>query len=946
MESTHHDLMADHSPHLLQSSYPDELTQRFVLEDALDAVVEIDQESRVLSWNKQAELTFGWSKSEVLGQDLSSMIIPRRHREAHTRGLKHFLQTGEGPVLNHRIEITALHQDGREFPVELTIIPVAGVDGFHFWSFIRDISARRQAEQDLQQSRDQLRIIFESVADGIIGQDRSSRCVYANQAGAALCGYDSTEELMRASVLDTLDRFELLTEAGEPFPLNQLPARQVFEGVRSPPEVVIQSRNKRTGSRKSFSVTARPVLDQAGQPTLAVSVFKDITAQKEVEATLRKSEQQLRLITDSVPVSIGYVDRELYYRFVNEGYERYNQKPRAELLGRHMREMLGEEAFRERLPALNEALAGKRVKLEASFSYKHMGLRYLAYDFVPDVDEAGRVRGIFILINDITEYRQAQRALAESEEQFRTLAGSIPQLAWIAHADGHIFWYNERWYQYTGTTPSEMEGWGWQSVHDPQRLAGVMEAWTTALRTGTPFEMEFPIRREDGQFRWFLTRVIPVKNDQSQIVRWFGTNTDIHEQRRHREALAFIAEASSVLALSLDYAETLKKVAQLAVPRLGDWCTISVVEETGPERVAVAHPDPAMLAYAEEFTRLFPPDWQASGGQAQVLRSGVSQLYPAVTDAMLATTARSDDHLRLMLKLRMRSVIMVPLPGRLSTLGVLTLISSDPERRYTAEDLSVAEELGRRAGLAVENARLYSQAEAAIQARDEFLSIASHELKTPITSLKLQTQWHKRRLEKDDASLFEPKGVRKLIDVVDRQTERLAKLVDDMLDISRIAHGKLSLQRESVDLGLLVREVLDRLDEQLKAQGCRYGLQADGAVVGLWDRYRLEQVVINLLTNAMKYGDRKPVEISVRSHLEHAILTVKDLGMGIAPGNLERIFQRFERAISSENISGLGLGLYITRQIVEAHGGSIRVESVLGQGSTFTVELPLRPAID
>jgi signal transduction histidine kinase len=229
----------------------------------------------------------------------------------------------------------------------------------------------------------------------------------------------------------------------------------------------------------------------------------------------------------------------------------------------------------------------------------------------------------------------------------------------------------------------------------------------------------------------------------------------------------------------------------------------------------------------------------------------------------------------------------------------------------------------------------------AIRVRDEFLSIASHELKTPITSLKLQTQMFQRRFDKNDPALSDRKHLGKLVETTSRQVDRLDRLVDDMLDISRISHGKLHIEIEEVDLSEIVRDVVDRFTEQMKSIGCRHRLILESSIVGYWDRYRLEQVVTNLITNAMKYAPGRPIEISVTAEEGLAILKVKDQGDGISQENLVRIFHRFERAISAENVSGLGLGLYISHQIIEAHKGKIWAESEIGKGSTFVVSLPL-----
>ena len=382
-------------------------------------------------------------------------------------------------------------------------------------------------------------------------------------------------------------------------------------------------------------------------------------------------------------------------------------------------------------------------------------------------------------------------------------------------------------------------------------------------------------------------------------------------------------------------------MANVAVPNLANWCSISVVEgKEDPRAIAVAHPDPEMRKIAEEFRTKYPTDWNANTGAAKVLKTGKSELHPWIPDEVIAAAAKDAEHLRILRSLKIRSVMIVPIPGRTQILGILTLVSSAEDRQYNGTDLAIAEEIGKRAGLAIENARLFTQAQAAVSLRDEFLSIASHELKTPITSLKLQIQMNRRRFGKEPEIFSDKKIVDRFLDTSASQVDRLSKLVDDMLDISRISHGKLILEPEEVDLGLLVKDVAERFHEQFEAVGCKCRLHVEGQIKGHWDRYRIEQVVTNLMTNAIKYGAGKPVEVSVLNQGKTALIEVKDQGIGIADESLDKIFGRFERAITAKSISGLGLGLYISRQIVEAHGGKIRVLSKLEEGSTFVVELP------
>ena len=231
--------------------------------------------------------------------------------------------------------------------------------------------------------------------------------------------------------------------------------------------------------------------------------------------------------------------------------------------------------------------------------------------------------------------------------------------------------------------------------------------------------------------------------------------------------------------------------------------------------------------------------------------------------------------------------------------------------------------------------------EQAVLIRDEFMSIASHELKTPLTSLKLQSQLRMRGLRRGKISAFNLEWLTKMFDNDEKQIEQITRLIDDMLDISRISSGKLSMNFEQFDLCELARDLIERRSEQFVAAGCPVEIECCQSAVGSWDRFRIEQVLMNILTNAMLYGPDKPIFVQVKTSSDRAQIVVRDQGRGIAKENHERIFQKFERATEGSEISGLGLGLYIVKTILEAHHGSIQVESTLGHGATFVVNLPL-----
>jgi signal transduction histidine kinase len=367
---------------------------------------------------------------------------------------------------------------------------------------------------------------------------------------------------------------------------------------------------------------------------------------------------------------------------------------------------------------------------------------------------------------------------------------------------------------------------------------------------------------------------------------------------------------------------------------MADWCQFDLIEDGQIHRRAGAHADPAKAQLVKKLARSYPPSWTSPHPQVQVLRSGEALLLVDIDDYIRQHTV-DDAHARLIRELGFASGVVVPLKARERILGALTLASSVPEHRMGQVELELAEELARRAAMAIDNALLYRQARQAIRVRDQFLSIASHELRTPLTSLMMRVQW----LQEWGGGEI-PAEISRSLDVVTRQGKRLKRQVDDLLDVSRLEAGRLELQRAEVDLVELVEDVIATFELGLARAGCEVRRDMPEPVRGCWDRSRLEQVISNLLSNALKFGAGHPIDIGVRWAERTALMVVSDHGMGIGQAEQKRIFDRFARAVSSTHFGGLGLGLYICREIVAAHGGTIRVESRLGEGARFIVELP------
>jgi PAS domain S-box-containing protein len=540
------------------------------------------------------------------------------------------------------------------------------------------------------------------------------------------------------------------------------------------------------------------------------------------------------------------------------------------------------------------------------------------------------------------ESARQERANAEANERYyRFLAEAIPQIIWTARPDGFVDYYNQRWYEYTGLTTAETEGWGWDAALHPDDVERCTKRWKHSVETGEIYEVEYRFRRaSDGQFRWHLGRALPLRDDNGQIVKWFGACTDIDDRKHAEEQQRFLSEASAVLVASLDYEATLTTLAQLVVPRVADWCTVDMLtDDRTIQRLAVAHPDPAKVEQAWEVNRLYPHDFYETEGVSKVIRTGQPELYRDIPDDLLALVSRDAGHLKILRELGLKSSMIVPLIAHNRVLGAITLMVAESGRRFDSADLSFVEDLAQRAALAVDNARLYREAQEVNRLKDEFLATLSHELRTPLTAVLGWTRLLGTG-QLDEATQ------KRALETIERNAQSQVQLIDDILDVSRIIRGKLRLDVRPTELAPVIEAAVDSVRPAAEAKGIRLQVVLDpgaGPVSG--DPDRLQQVAWNLLSNAIKFtpkdGRVQVLLTRVNSHLE---LTVSDTGQGIEKKFLPYVFDRFRQADASttRKHGGLGLGLAIVRHLVELHGGTVTAESEgAGQGTTFRVSLPL-----
>ena len=553
-------------------------------------------------------------------------------------------------------------------------------------------------------------------------------------------------------------------------------------------------------------------------------------------------------------------------------------------------------------PHLKRAFAGESVELptvryDPAAIGKPGRARWVRGFAHPIRDESGHVREVMLMHEDVSGRMAADEALRESELRLKQLANTIPQLAWMADPKGYIHWYNDRWYEYTGTAPAQMEGWGWMSVHDPKELPRVVELWKRSLESDQPFQMTFPLRGRDGLYRPFFTMVAPLRDEHGRVLQWFGTNTDVSEladaNRRLREAQERLRIA--ILAGNIG---------------IWDWDFASDIV-TWSEEVYLLHglEPQARGRPPAEFTKLVLPEDRTK-----------------VDKRIEGAIARGDGF---------SAEYRAMLPG-----GELRWLSTWA-RVVAGEDGKPASMIG-----AVISIDAYKKAEAALREsdrrKDEFLAMLAHELRNPLAPITTAAEI--LRMASAD-----PARVGQAAEVIGRQVRHITKLMDDLLDVSRVTRGLVQLEKQPVDLSAVIHSAVEQASPALEAKGHTLVTRLDAPRVRmLGDRARLIQVVVNLLNNAARYTPRGGrIEVALAADEAWATLCVSDNGQGIDQDLMPHLFDLFTQGKRSPDRSqgGLGIGLALVKRLVELQGGRVVAQSAgLGHGSTFTVTFPVARA--
>jgi PAS domain S-box-containing protein len=560
---------------------------------------------------------------------------------------------------------------------------------------------------------------------------------------------------------------------------------------------------------------------------------------------------------------------------------------------------------------------------------------------------------------------RAKRLEGEDEARrwFTTTLRSIGDAVIATDPGGRVTFMNGVAEELTGFGETEARGRPLQEVFQifsEQTRAPLENPVAKVLREGTVVGLanHTLLRSKGGREIAIDDSGAPIRSESGQLFGVVLVFRDVTRENAERARREFLSKAGEALVASLDYQVTLANVARLAVPTIADWCGVDILEPgaSKPYQAAVAHADPSKLEFARSIGEKYPSDPNARTGSPEVIRSGKSELYTEIPQALLEAAAKDAEHLRLIRELKLESAMVVPLRGRNRILGAMSFVYAESGRRYTAEDLAFGEDFARRAALAIENSmalkqvedarahehRLRAEAEVASRAKDEFLAVVSHELRTPLNAVLgwAVTLRRKTLVPETDRGLA----------IIERNARTQAKLIEDVLDVSRIISGKLSLNLGPTSVADAVTNSIETIAPAAAAKSIVVSCTLDEEpLVITADADRVQQVVWNLLSNAVKFTPKGgSIAIDAQRVGSNISIRVSDSGEGIHAEALPFIFDLFHQADASttRRHGGLGLGLAIVRQLVTAHGGSVRAQSDgAGKGAVFVVELPARSAI-
>ncbi|MDB4915344.1 MAG: ATP-binding region ATPase domain protein [Gemmatimonadetes bacterium] len=580
-----------------------------------------------------------------------------------------------------------------------------------------------------------------------------------------------------------------------------------------------------------------------------------------------------------------------------------------------------------------EAMRARSERRVLEFEDRLPGLDlWLQVRCVPTADG-----GVAIFARDVTAEKRAEQERIRSEARYQALVRANTMMIWSTDSAGMV---NDMpiWREITGQTTAEHQGAGWVDAIHPDDRTAAADRWHDAVAQSKPYTAEYRLRQRDGSYRWFHAHAVPVL-DGDEVVEWVGVFDNIQDEHLQRERHAAVEEALSVLGTSLDYEWNLEAVSRLLVPTLADYCSVDIMDANGElRRVSSTHADAAKEEVLRELWTKYPylPD---DAGAPAVVRTGIASLNAQIDPADVVKYARTPDHGAMLSQLNPRSFLCVPMRSHGQVFGALSLVYSDSGRAHTQQEQGLVEQIAARAATAIENARLYADAQAASRAKSDFLATMSHELRTPLNAIAGYAELMLLGV-RGPITDEQERDLRRI-----RQNQQhLLEIITDILNFSRIEAGGARYDLQPCALAEVLERMEGVIEPQARSRSLRYVYVPPPAeLIAMADREKVEQILINLLGNAVKFTPAGgEITLYADSDEGRIRIHVRDTGVGVPPAQLASIFEPFvqlEPALKRTK-EGTGLGLAISRQLARGMGGELRAASQPGQGSLFSLDLP------
>jgi len=946
--------------------------QRQMLEVTLqsigDAVLATDAGGRITFLNPVAAKLTGWTEVEAVGQPSLDVLrtIDEFSRERAEDMVGRVLR--EACVIKMANHTVLLARDGREIPIEDSAAPIRDGDGNVLGAVLvfHDVTDRRRAERALRASEARLRTLSDNLPEGAIYRyrhdaDGKANIDFISGGIERLTGVPAAEFMADAALVDR----NVLPEDRDRLNAAILASREGLTQF----EAEVRHIHRATGEIRWSLMRSTPTRNPDGSTTWD-GIELDITDRKRAEEALRESARHQRFLaglleTSEQPFATGYPNGRL--GICNRAY--------CELTGYSLDELQStswsaeltppEWAEKEMAELAELEQTGKPVRYEKEYVRKdgrrvpvellvhaardESGQTEFYYCFLTDITERKRIDEALrrsrdemelrvrertgelsnanqTLAAQIEERKRAEAALHESEAAFRTLAESVPQLVWICNPDGMNVYFNQRWVEYTGMTLEESYGRGWNTPFHSDDKQAAWRAWNHAVESGDTYRVESRLRGADGSYRWFLMRGVPSRDAAGEIVKWFGTCTDIddlkqaeQEARTARERLALALKVGHSGTFEWDvrnnvnvWTPEVEELYGLATGTFGgryeDWEAFVLPEDLPQARACLEE----SLKTGEFFA-----EWR-------IRHAGSGEIRWIVANAQVSF----DEEGR---PLRMIGFNRDITDRKRAELEVLRL-NQDLERR-------VAERTVELERIAAELEKRNREVERVNRMKTEFLARSSHELRTPLNAIV----GYSDLLSEQSAGPL-PNPYPRFVANIQEGARHLLDMVNDLLDLSRIEAGRIELNLERFDISAALDEILSVITPLAETKRTRIENRIAPDTVLVADRLRFKQILYNLMSNAVKFTPEEGrVWIETATDGEILTICVGDTGIGIAADEQEAIFEEFHQVTSAQKPSavGTGLGLAITRKLARLHGGDVRVESEMGKGSRFLVSLPV-----